>query len=74
MDLFELLVSLTARASLIQIREDILVVAGITNSQGAALSRAPVKNSAITNATLRRTRTRFPATHFACVFCVGMPL
>lgn len=74
MDLLELLVPLTARASLIQIREDIFVVAGIANSQGAALSGAPVKYSAITNTTLRRTRTRFPATHFACVFCVGMPL
>lgn len=51
MDLLELLVTLTVRASLIQIREDIFVIAGIANSQGAALSRAPVKNSAIAYST-----------------------
>jgi len=72
MNLLELIVSFAIRTSLIQIRKDILVVASIANGQRTTTVGASVEHGAIADPTGCCLRTGFPATHFACEFCMRM--
>lgn len=72
MYLFELIMPFTIRATLIQIREDILVVAAITHGQGALIIGASVKHGAVADSAGRGLWTVFPMTQLAGEFCMRM--
>jgi hypothetical protein len=72
MHLLELIVPFAIRASLIQIRKNILVVTSIANGQRTTAVGASIEHGAIADPTGCCLRTGFPSAHFACEFCVGM--